>query len=104
MVIPAKHSRPITVDGVGYRWRIRRRPTYRQGIGQGPLTVAVERSDSRGQLLLVRFPFDRPDSWIAPRPVAVTPAMVADAIRTSLDRGWDPHRPAGVFRLDIPAS
>ncbi|MFI6297620.1 hypothetical protein ACIBEJ_38915 [Nonomuraea sp. NPDC050790] len=39
MAIPKKGSRLITVDGVRYRWRIRHKPSYGQGIGEEPATV-----------------------------------------------------------------
>jgi hypothetical protein len=32
MTLPRKGSRPITVDGVAYRWIVRRKPSYSQGI------------------------------------------------------------------------
>jgi hypothetical protein len=37
-----KGCRQIVVDGVTYRWHVRRKPTYSQGNGWTPLTFAVE--------------------------------------------------------------
>ena len=56
MALVKKGSRLITVDGVGYRWRVRGRPTYSQGIGQTGLTFAVERVDLKGSVLVVTMP------------------------------------------------
>lgn len=42
MALVKKGSRLITVNGTTYRWRLRGRPTYGQGVVQSPLTFAVE--------------------------------------------------------------
>ncbi|WP_168711440.1 hypothetical protein [Streptomyces sp. RKND-216] len=42
MTLLRKGSRHLTVDGVRYRWLMRRTPTYSQGICETPMTVAVE--------------------------------------------------------------
>ncbi|TMR88031.1 hypothetical protein EJK15_68485 [Nonomuraea basaltis] len=47
MAIPKKGSRHITVDGAVLRWRVRRKPTYCQGNGWGPMTFAVELADRK---------------------------------------------------------
>ena len=48
VTIPRKGSRPLTVDGVPYRWSVRSRPTCSQGIGQSPLSFAVVSDDAPG--------------------------------------------------------
>jgi hypothetical protein len=101
MSIPKKGSRLITVDGVAYRWRIRRKPTYCQGNGWGPLTFAVEPAGKPSRVLLVALPCSRPDAWLGERTVAVRPALVAAIIRTALDRGWDPRQAGSAFTLDF---
>ncbi|MEV4833184.1 hypothetical protein AB0K05_01585 [Nonomuraea sp. NPDC049486] len=45
MAIPKKYARPVTVDGTAFRWRVRRKPTYCQGNGWGPMAFAVEQVD-----------------------------------------------------------
>ncbi|MEU3189786.1 hypothetical protein ABZ686_03910 [Streptomyces sp. NPDC006992] len=42
MTLNKKGSRLITVDGIEYRWRIRRKPSYMQGLCWTPMTYAVE--------------------------------------------------------------
>ncbi|MFI6452490.1 hypothetical protein ACIBF6_13110 [Streptosporangium amethystogenes] len=101
MAIPKKGSRLITVDGVIYRWRIRRKPTYCQGNGWGPLTFAVESAEKPGRVLLVALPFARPDAWLGERTMAVRPALVTAIIGTALDRGWDPQQKGNAFTLDL---
>ncbi|MEU8280290.1 hypothetical protein ACFYOK_20680 [Microbispora bryophytorum] len=92
MTIPRKGSRPITVDGVAYRWRIRHKPTYHQGNGWSPLTFAVQSAEGPGRVLLVSLPFLRPDAWLGERTMAVRPALVAAVIRVALQHGWDPRQ------------
>ncbi|MFC8720664.1 hypothetical protein [Kitasatospora sp. NPDC057198] len=103
MALRRKGSRPLTVDGAPYRWTIRRRPSYGQGIGESPLTAAVERADGAGAVLLLRFPCAHPGNWLGLPATGVTPARIAAAVRLARARGWDPERPGGPFRLDLPA-
>ncbi|WP_307874077.1 MULTISPECIES: hypothetical protein [unclassified Frankia] len=90
------------VDGDHYRWVVRRKPTYSQGLTWSPLSFAVERADPPGRsTLVVRLATPRPDNWIkAPAP-SVQPAAVAAAIRQALERGWQPSRPGSPFVLDL---
>ncbi|XIE81532.1 hypothetical protein AB6O49_34030 [Streptomyces sp. SBR177] len=46
MALVRKGSRRITVDGVTYRWRLRGRPTYAQGMTWSPLTYAVDHAET----------------------------------------------------------
>ncbi|MEV4300010.1 hypothetical protein [Microbispora rosea] len=100
MAIPRKGSRLITVDGVAYRWRIRRKPTYRQAI-EGSLTFAIELAEGPGRVLLVSLPFSRPDAWVGERAMAVRPALVAEVVRMALGQGWDPCQAGRAFDLDV---
>lgn len=38
MALVKEGARLITVDGTSYRWRLRGRPTYDQGLVRSPLT------------------------------------------------------------------
>ncbi|CAL9534056.1 hypothetical protein SUDANB121_04118 [Nocardiopsis dassonvillei] len=108
MTMPRKGTRRITVDGVAYRWRHRSR-TRGYSAGARTLTFAVEREDAPGRLLAVtladRVPAGRPccPGCAADNADAepITPARVAEAVRTALADGWDPRGPAGVRRLDM---
>ncbi|GAA3746928.1 hypothetical protein HDA32_001449 [Spinactinospora alkalitolerans] len=99
MALPQKGSRIITVDGVAYRWRVRSRPTYSQGIGQAPMTFAVELADSPGRTLVVTTPHPHPGNWMGASATAITPAAVAASIRAALDEGWRPDSPGATYRL-----
>ncbi|MEU1731665.1 hypothetical protein [Streptosporangium sp. NPDC020145] len=101
MSIPKKGSRLITVDGVTYRWRIRRKPTYCQANSWGPLTFAVEPADVPGRVLLVLLPCSRPDAWLGERAMAVRPALVSATIRRALARSWNPHQTGNAFTLSL---
>lgn len=100
MALPRKGTRAIEVDGVRYRWLVRRKPTYGQAIGESGLTVAIERA-SPGATLLVELDEHRPDAWLDPGAVSVTPRDVGAFVRVAIARGWDPasHGPTFVLRV-----
>lgn len=109
MALAVKGSRLITVDGTVYRWRLRRRATYNQLLGDTPLTLAFELADSGGCVLTVAVPdVSHPASLFASSSLIVRPALVAAVIRIALGRGWQPAIPGASFRLhvasgDLPA-
>ena len=87
MSMTKRGSRPIVVDGNEYRWRIRCNPTYCQGCEWRNMTVAVERFDDPGSMLMIDTNRLRLDSWISPshdRPV--TPSEIARCIRGGVSR------------------
>jgi hypothetical protein len=93
MSLPAKGSRHLVVDGVEYRWRIRRRPTADQRTGRTPLLLAIARADGSGASLVVRLCQSHPSNTVRLRSEAVTPGGVAAWIRTGIRQGWHPDRP-----------
>jgi hypothetical protein len=104
MAIPKKGSRVITVDGVAYRWRIRRKPTYLQGLTHGALTFAVDLAQDPGSILVVTTDSVRPDNWVVLPGRAVRPVEVADTIRAALRQGWRPGQPGPAMRLGTTVS
>lgn len=108
MALVRKGSRPITVDGVVYRWRVRRRPGPAAGPA-APLSFAVEQVDAHGAVLLVTMPA-APAGTPVPGPTpSVLPSTVAAAIRVARTGGWRPERggPAVQLRLtaaDVPVA
>jgi hypothetical protein len=98
VIIPKKGSRRIQVDGRAYAWRIRKRPTYGQAVLGGTMRVAIQ-SESGGATLVVDLDIQRPDSWIAPVPVSVTPAIVQKIVATALAAGWEPEVPGPAMAL-----
>ncbi|GIF43875.1 hypothetical protein Axi01nite_81860 [Actinoplanes xinjiangensis] len=97
MAIPRKGSRLITVDGTLYRWAVRAKPTYCQGLDWGPLTFAVEDAHAPGQVLSVRTSSPRLDNWLSLPGKPVTPLTVEQSVRAALNAGWQPNRSDGVF-------
>ncbi len=101
MALVKKGSRTIVVDGVTYRWRLRKRPTYSQGLVWSPCTFAVEHVDGSGRTLVVRTNRPHAGNWAGGTPEAVVPSVVAGAIQLALRRGWKPTRPGSPFLLDL---
>ncbi|MBB2948569.1 hypothetical protein FB565_008352 [Actinoplanes lutulentus] len=93
MTLGTKGSRRIAVDGVSYRWRIRRKPTYCQAMGWSAFTFAVGLAEATGSTLVVTMPFAHPSNWMQLPSGPVTPATVEASIRHALADGWRPNRP-----------
>lgn len=88
-------SRRLVVDGVAYRWRIRRRATYGQSdYGCGKLHVAVEQAEEQPGAVLVLYT-DRPHpaDWGTRQVLPVRPSDVARWVREALAAGWVPSEP-----------
>jgi hypothetical protein len=100
MAIPKKGSRNIVVDGVGYRWNVRRRPTYDQEIGNSPFILAVEHAEESGQVLIVHLPQPHP-AWFlhTDSVIPVKPSDVESHIREALAAGWKPTEPGKSFEM-----
>ncbi|MCX5384725.1 hypothetical protein [Streptomyces sp. NBC_00083] len=103
MALARKGSRRITVDGVDYRWRLRRRPTYSQDMCWSPATYAVEHADAPGTTLVITTNQPHPSSVFGQSATPVRPSDVADTIRTARARGWMPESPGSPFHLDQSA-
>lgn len=84
MTLARKGSRPITIDGTDYRWAVRPKPAYSQGLGS-TMTFAVERP---GATLVVDTGRPRPDNWLGLPTEPIRPAEVAEAVRAALARGF----------------
>ncbi|OXM47546.1 hypothetical protein CFP75_23905 [Amycolatopsis alba DSM 44262] len=100
MALVKKGSRSITVDGAAYRWRVRGRPTYDQGLGWSPLAYAVELADAPGTTLVVITDQPHPSNWRGIQARPVLPAHVAEAIRAARLKGWTPEQPGSPLLLD----
>jgi hypothetical protein len=88
MTLSQKRSRLIVVDGVEYRWMVRRRPTYIQALGWSSLSFVVEKPTRPGGVLVVSTPWMHPGNWLGLPSGAVRPSLVASAITTALAKGW----------------
>ncbi|MET9933487.1 MULTISPECIES: hypothetical protein [unclassified Streptomyces] len=105
MALNKKGSRRITVDGIEYRWRIRRKPSCMQGLCWTPMTYAVEAaSGSRpGTTLIITSGQARPGNWVGVEAEPIRPVHVAAGIREPRNQGWDPTRVGSPFQLDRSA-
>ncbi|MFE0877429.1 hypothetical protein ACFW4X_21655 [Streptomyces smyrnaeus] len=99
-----KGSRRTAVDGIEYRWRIRRKPSYMQGLCWTPMTYAVEAVSSQpGTLLIITSGQAHPSNWVGVETEPIRPAHVAISIREAREQGWDPARAGSPFQLDRSA-
>lgn len=101
MALMHKGSRPITVDGIVYRWRVRNRPTYEQGRTHTPFLLAVEQATGVGSKLVVELPQAHPNNWLCGEAIAVLPSHVAQYIDQALAAGWQPEHPGYPFVLVV---
>ena len=103
MALGRKGARRIVVDGTTYRWRLRSRPTYFQGMAWTPCTFAVEHADSAGPgtTLLVTTGQPHLSNWLGREGKPILPPDVARAIRHALREGWRPASPGTPFHLDL---
>ena len=103
MALVKKGSRLINVDGTTYRWRLRGRPTYDQGLVHWPLTYAVEHADNPGTTLVITTNQPHPSNWFGTPSNPVLPSQVAATIRTALTQGWTAESPGSPLHLDQSA-
>ncbi|MFJ8110058.1 hypothetical protein [Streptomyces sp. NPDC096132] len=103
MALGRKGARRIVVDGTAYRWRLRRRPTYFQGLAWSPCTFAVEHAGTPGTTLVVTIGHPHPSNWLGREAKPVLPSDVTEAIRLALREGWSPTAPGSAFHLDRSA-
>ncbi|MFC8981052.1 hypothetical protein ACFU3J_11540 [Streptomyces sp. NPDC057411] len=94
MALVKRGSRLITVDGTTYRWLLRGRPTYDQGLVRSPLTYAVEHADDPGTTLVVTTNQPHLSNWFGTQGSSpILPGQVVDSIRAALRDGWTPEDP-----------
>jgi hypothetical protein len=101
MALVRKGSRRIVVDGTAYRWRLRGRPTYFQGLAWSPCTFAVEHADIPGMTLVVATDQPHSSNWTGRQAEPVLPSDVAAAVRLALHEGWTPTTLGSAFHLDL---
>jgi hypothetical protein len=104
MALIRKGSRRIVVDGTAYRWQLRGRPTYSQGLAWSPCTFAVEHADTPGTTLVVTTDQPHPSNWVGREAEPVLPSGVAEAIRLAMREGWAPTASGSSLHLDQSAS
>lgn len=103
MALVRKGARRIVVDGTAYRWRLRRRPTYFQGLAWSPCTFAVEHADTPGTTLVVTTNQPHLNNWVGREAEPLLPCDIARAIECALHEGWTPTAPGPSFHLGLSA-
>jgi len=101
VTVTRKGSRRIIVDGLEYRWLVRRRPTYCQALGWSPMTFVAELVDQPGAVLVMALPHAHPGNWLGLPSAPVLPATVATGIHQALAAGWQPRRRGPAFALAL---
>ena len=99
MAIPKKGSRLIVVDGMLYRWRVRRKPTYSQANAWVGIAVAIERANTKGAALLVQMPQAHPGNWMGAESEPVLPSDMERFIRYALSSGWRSSEQGEAFHV-----
>lgn len=103
MTISRKGSRRVVVDAVPYRWTVRPSPGYAQALAQNPLSFAVANEASPGSTLIVQISGPRPANWLKEPGATVTPALVQQAVRSALARGWRATERGAPYILELAA-
>jgi len=104
MAIPKRGSRIIVIDGITYRWHVRKKASYSKHLsfwtnGSVGVTIAVEHAETPGSVLVAHMPPQQhPISGTLPV-VSVVPSQVAESIARALATGWEAKKPGGPFRL-----
>jgi len=91
MALAKKGTRKIEVDGICYRWVIRRKPTYSEALEWSNLKAAVELYDKPASILSIDFLCPRNDSWLERHNNKVTPKHIVFAVLEAIASGWKPQ-------------
>ena len=100
MAIPKKGSRSIHVDGVDYRWLIRRKPAYAQSY----LHIAIEAKNNPGATLLIQSERPHPEHWDTEEIIPVTPSDIEGWINSAIEAGWEPGVPGSTIVITEPGN
>lgn len=105
MKLTRKGSRLIVVEGISYRWLIRRKESWDdihieiQNMPNGvPLRVLIEQENVNGTLLVVTSDQPRLTKYkMVKESGIIRPADVARWIKEALAVGWQPSKPGPAF-------
>lgn len=100
MAIPRKGSKRIIVEDISYRWTVRSRPTYSQGLIWSELTFAIQLEDIGKTTLVIQTSAYRLDNWFHRQGIVVTPSIVRQCILEALEKGWTPQKNGSPFLLN----
>lgn len=89
------------VEGIAYRWLVRPKPTYCQGLTWGSASFTAELESSGKSTLIVTLDMPRPDNWVGEQGFVITPSLVAQAIKKALECGWKPKSKGNAYQLTL---
>ncbi|SNR14735.1 hypothetical protein [Tenacibaculum jejuense] len=102
MAIPKKGTRKIDVDGLKFRWLIRKKATYTQSVyGIGKLHVAIELEENPGTNLFIRTDRKHPNDIETEMVNPITPYDISNWIKQAFELGWNPSKNGNTFRTKI---
>ena len=91
MALPKVGSRKISVDGVTYCWRVRKKATKLQAdYGVGRLHVAVQLAAQPGTTLVLFTDRPHPEDWATTKVIPIIPSDVTTWVRQAIGFGWRP--------------
>ncbi|WP_036480242.1 hypothetical protein [Myxosarcina sp. GI1] len=96
MAIPKKGTRKIIVDGIPYRWYVRRKPTHTQGDYATCITAGVERVETKGSVLSITFLWNC-YNYYSGAEFSITPKDIEHCIRDAIALGWQPEVNGSTF-------
>lgn len=101
MGIPRKGSRRVEVDGKPYRYLVRQDGALVDHDAEDP-SMSYMKPQREFLLVTVQEETEEPGNvlqWRSPNSVTVAAEDVKTGIQTALQRGWNPSKRGGVFRL-----
>ena len=91
MAMSFKHWRPITVNGLPYRWRVQNKPIYRGADTFQRLVVIRSAAYPQSKCMYVSDEMGYFWLWTNYHALVVTPKSIAACIDYALQHGWNPQ-------------
>lgn len=96
----------ITVDGEPYVWRLQRQPQWSSDTkGWQGMALAVRHQEGQREAV-VEFPPGRQPAYGLPqlKPAQIKPELVARAITSAIEAGWEPHSRGKTVAIVVDAT
>jgi len=105
----ARNKQPefeISVDGEGYVWRLQRPPAWSSDANAfRGMALALRHSEGQREAV-VEFPPPPQPKYGAPvlKPAMINPDLVARAIASAIEAGWDPMSRGKTVTIEVDAT
>lgn len=96
----------ITVDGEPYVWRLQRQPQWSSDTkGWQGMALAVRHQEGQREAV-VEFPPGHQPAYGLPqlKPAQIKPELVARAIASAIEAGWEPHSRGKTVAIVVDAT